>query len=165
MAKNTGLLDNSCDVLASSCESDTIYITISNCSQNEIKIELNRDWLKTEITNFARYIKRREDYLFTAIRNLIKKINFLELLQQQLNEEITEDEFDNEITNNPDKYTIQVRPIGNKEDILIINNIMNKIGFDLREFSVNEVGELFSINPCHLLEYFQNDPTQANISK
>lgn len=85
----------------------------------------------------------RNDYCIIAIRNLIKKNEFLQLSLQLSEKLISETEFENEIERNPEKYIIQLNKLDNQIHLHIISNILTKIG---TTFNVDEVSELFSID-------------------
>jgi len=85
----------------------------------------------------------RDNYCFIAIKNLIKKNEFLQLSLQLSEKLITEDEFENELENNPDKYLIQMNFLDQPGHIHILSGILNRIG---RTFNTDEVSELFSID-------------------
>lgn len=94
---------------------------------------------------------KREEFLITAVKNLLRKINFSELYQQLTDETISEDEFQAEIDNNPNKYVIETIEELSPEDFQIITELVNKITFDIKEFSVNDIAELFSVEPEKLI--------------
>lgn len=100
----------------------------------------------------------RDHYCFTAIRNLIKKNEFLQLSIQLAENLITEDEFESELENNPEKYVIKLEYFNTPADLHIIGDVLHNIG---KQFTVDEVSELFSIettslnNSLKTLEYKQ----------
>lgn len=85
----------------------------------------------------------RNDYCIVAIRNLLKKNEFLQLSLQLSEKLITESEFETEIDQNPEKYIIQMNNIDDHIHLNVISNILTKIG---KTFNVDEVSELFSID-------------------
>jgi len=85
----------------------------------------------------------REIYSITAIRNLLKKNNFLQLNLDLSNQLLNEEEFNNEIENKPGKYVIEMREIENPQDLFVISDIVNKVG---QQFTIDEVSELFSVD-------------------
>ena len=89
--------------------------------------------------------RHKEVYYIEAIRNYIRKINFIELIDSLNNEEITQEDFDLAIEINPDKYIVTLKEIINHNDLILINDMIKKIGFDLHDFTISEVAELFSI--------------------
>lgn len=90
-----------------------------------------------------RYAALKEELCLVAIKNLFKKAEFLQLSLQLSENLITEDEFENEISVNPEKYVIDIKESENPEYIEIIKNIIIKIG---KVFTIDEVSELFSID-------------------
>lgn len=102
--------------------------------------------MKDMLFSFGENLLKKENYYITAVRNLIKKTNFLELYQQLLEKQITEAEFNHEIENKSIKYVINVKELQDPQDLKIIIDIVKKVGFDLKDFSLNEIDELFSVN-------------------
>lgn len=85
----------------------------------------------------------RNDYCIIAIKNLIKKNEFLQLSLQLSEKLIDENEFESEIKQNPDKYIIQINNIDDSIHLSVISNILTRIG---KTFNIDEVSELFSID-------------------
>ncbi len=113
-------------------------------------IIFDADVFKAGILSFG-FAQKRENYLITALRNYIRKVNFSELNDSLCNGDITEDQFEKELDKNEDKYVITLRDISKTEDARIIVELVEKIGFDLREFSSSEVAEMFSVKESKLL--------------
>lgn len=105
------------------------------------------DTVKIKINN---NLSKKEEYYIIAIKNLLKKINTFELLMQLNDNLISEKEYLNEINNHQEKYIISLRKSIGKRDLVIIAEIAKKL--DL-EFTIDEVGEMFSIDPlfCKLI--------------
>ena len=59
-----------------------------------------------------------------------------------------------------DKYAITLRNISSPADVLIIADLVDKIGYDLREFSTSEVAEMFSVKENQLLSHIISLRTQ-----
>ena len=98
-------------------------------------------------------IQLKEDYLFTLINNLLKKNEFLQLTIELLENQISEEEFEEEIENNSDKYLIETFELITTSDLNIITNILKRIG---KSFSIDEVAELFSIEPQSLNRHIKS---------
>lgn len=95
--------------------------------------------------------QRSETLLIEAVKNFIRKINILELNESLNDEEITEEEFDAEILINANKYVITLNNITSQDDAILIGELVQKIGFDLRDLTTNEVSELFSVKENQLV--------------
>ena len=96
------------------------------------------------ISNFFSYIKHqtiKEELYITAINNLNKKNEFLQLSTQLDNEIITNEEFDNELELNEGRYLIKINNDFNEEHFRFITEILPKLD---RPFSSDEVSEMFS---------------------
>ncbi len=101
---------------------------------------------KKKINSFYEYSCNREienKLLYRIIKNLIKKTSFIQLSLQLTEDQITEDEFDMEIENNPEEYIIDLQYLDENINLFSINNIIKKIG---KGFSIDEVSEMFAID-------------------
>lgn len=133
-------LKKSYEELTGPIESEKILITIHT---DRAKMEsLQR--IIDEVTLFQ---NKKAEYCIKAIRNLIIKNNFLELTIKLSEDQITENEYSYEIKSNPDKYIIDVGFLEDPNDLIVINEIVKRIGL---EFSVDEVADLFSLDPNDL---------------
>ncbi|MCB0724185.1 MAG: hypothetical protein KDC73_05745 [Ignavibacteriae bacterium] len=103
------------------------------------------------------YMQRREALCFTAVNNLLRQINFLELNQSLLQEEISDEEFDKEIELNSDKYVIPLNPINDNDDFDIIEFFLHNIDPNIKDFTVNEAAELFSLDPNSMIHQISRE--------
>ena len=87
--------------------------------------------------------QKRDNYCVLAINNLIKKNEFLQLNLQFAENQITEDEYEQELETNTDRYIINLDNTLEPNDINVIGNILHSIG---RKFNTDEVAEMFSID-------------------
>ncbi len=85
----------------------------------------------------------REKLYITAISNLIKKINFLELNILLTEEQITEEEYEKELIENGSDYVIDISD--NIDDEETFKEILNTLPKNLK-LSTYEVGNMFGIN-------------------
>jgi len=99
------------------------------------------------------YSKKSEYFLLKATKNLIRKWNFIELNESLEDDEITEEEFGEILEKDAEKYTITLRDIESSSDVLIIADIIDKIGYTLRDFTTDEVSELFSVKENQLVNH------------
>lgn len=127
-------------------QSDEITFTLTtNESNNESKLKA-----------FSRAIElnqREKDFCIVAIKNLLKKNRYSELSLDLAEEVITEEEFDQEIDRNPQKYTIDINYLESKMEAKIIANIVSKISENL---TVDEVSEIFSVDSDDLEKKLSN---------
>ena len=101
------------------------------------------DYLIAQV-NFRNHISEiKEGYCFTAINNLVKKTEYLQLSLQLAENLISEDEFEAELESFPEKYVIKLNDIESPAHLHIIGGLLGKLG---RQFTVDEVSELFSID-------------------
>ena len=108
-------------------------------SEDQIKRHVSKLFMLSEVTSI------KQDLYVTALNNLLKKNNFLELHQQLLNNEITDEEFDSLLNDNPLKYTIQMNKSISTLEKNVIVQIISQIESDIKEFSISDIEELFSI--------------------
>jgi hypothetical protein len=97
------------------------------------------------------YAQKNESLLIGAIRNFIRKMNFDELNESLRDAEITIEQYQKELRENKDKYAITLYDVTDKEEVLHIIRLMNRIGHDLREFTTSEVAEMFSVKESQLV--------------
>ncbi len=127
-------------------EHENIWTFSIENPHNQFSFKFPERTFRTKYFTVLSNLTRTEDYYVTAIRNLLKKTNFLELYQQLLEDQISQESFHKELAESSNKYVVDIHPLANKEDINIIIGIVNRIGYELREFSGNEIDELFSTN-------------------
>lgn len=108
-------------------------------SEDQIKRHISKLFMLSEITSI------KQDLYIIAIKNLLKKANFLELNQELLNNEISDEEFDDLLINDSFKYTIQMNKSLTAIEKILIAQIISQIGTDIKEFSISDIEELFSI--------------------
>ena len=79
------------------------------------------------------------------MRNLYRRLDFIELNQSLESEEITEEEFDRELETNEANYLIPA-PEGKPtmQQIIQISDIIRKLGRE-KKISVDEVSDMFSL--------------------
>lgn len=97
------------------------------------------------------HLKRNEELLVNALRNMLRKSNFDELNEALENEEISEQQFNDELNNNRDKYAITLKGIERSADIINVLDISERISLNLRQLTLSEVSEIFSIRENDLL--------------
>lgn len=112
-------------------------------SENEDRIYITIDTTKPQLRRFVDFYQKKEFYYTKALKNLIVQNNFLELALQLEEGQISEDEYDEEIDNHPEKYVVNVNYLDNSDDISIIMDIIKRIGIN---FTIDEVADLFSID-------------------
>ncbi len=124
--------------------SEDFYVTVH--TPNQIALMDKKNLLKLG-NKFIFKNEIKENLYITALRNYHKTNNFLKLLNNLSEKLITEEEFGNELNENEDKYVVHANEEVDLHKLKIISEIVQKIGID---FSVDEVSELFSIDPIKL---------------
>jgi len=115
--------------------------------ENTVEFKLDQNNIASffeRINNFNNYHHYCQHYSVIAIRNLIKKNEYLQLHLQLSQNLIDEKEFEDEVKHNEEKYLIRLSPLKNSNEIHIISDIVKKVGVDM---SIDDVGEIFSIDP------------------
>lgn len=102
---------------------------------------------KTSIHSWVKeYLSEEKEELYLrALRNLYRKLDFIDLTQSLESEEITEDEFNHELEVNEGNYLIPA-PEGKPtvQQIIQISDIIRKLGRE-KKISVDEVSDIFSL--------------------
>ncbi len=87
-------------------------------------------------------------YLLKALKNEIRKNNFHQLTYQNITKQVTDEEFEEAIEKNPDRYVLRPKEeIRDKDDVLIISEITEEIRplFEDCEVTHDEVAHMFDI--------------------
>lgn len=105
-------------------------------SKGDAKIH---SWVKDYLS------EEKEELYIRALRNLYRKLDFMELNQSLDMSDITEEEYDNELETHEDKYLIPA-PTGapSLQQIIQITDILKRLGRE-KNISVDEVSEMFSL--------------------
>lgn len=90
----------------------------------------------------------KEELYIKAIKNLMKKNEFLQLLIQMLQEQISEEEYEEELLKNREKYFIELKAIESPEYFNVIVNICKKFKSSI---AVDEISEIFGIKQGDLI--------------
>jgi len=110
---------------------------------NEEVFRSSKQAIRDTFSYFSESQKLKDQLYITGINNLIKKNNLLQQTIQLAEGFITEEEFEQEIDQNPDQFIISIREPHGLEELIVLKNIVKKIG---KNFSVDEVSEIFSIS-------------------
>lgn len=116
-------------------------------AREELKFELTK-----ENSDLPEKILVKEDLLFQCITNLIRKSNFLKLYIKLTEDQISDEEFENEIEENPHEYVIDLKPIDSGLHFQLLVEILQK--FPKKNISLDEFAEIFSISPSSIQESF-----------
>ena len=109
-----------------------------------------RLWVKEYLS------ENKEELYLRALRNLYRKLDFIELNQLLEMEDITVEEYDKELETNEDKYLIPA-PEGQPtvQQIIQITDIIKRLGREKKK-SVDEVSEMFSLEMDKAMTVLQN---------
>lgn len=117
-----------------------VFATNKSNQINLISGELNPD-----LENIFQLLQEndfKENFYVKAIQNLKKQKEYVNLMYQVSNDLISEEEFNNELEENENKYLIKLDQELNNTSFKIISKIISRIGDDVTD---DEVSELFSI--------------------
>lgn len=109
--------------------------------------------IKNHLINFQRFINKERLYI-TAISNLYKKVDYLQLTMQLDNELITEVEFDYELDTFENRYLISSNDNFKSDDFELAVSIANNV--NQREFTSDELAEMFSIPMEHVNKFLHD---------
>lgn len=139
---------------------DSFYFAIQ--SKNEFNI------IKGELTEYTENIfqilqenQEKEFFYIKAIKNLIKQKEFLNLQYQVSNELISDEEFNNELDLNEDKYLISINDKLTTRKLKTLSNIIENLN---EKFSEDDISELFSIR-THKIESLIKSFNKENESR
>ncbi len=136
--------DNSLDYLKKKGKFYKLIIDENTPNQQMFRFDdRNIDEFKQRIVYYDKQNNLKEEFYLKGINNLIKKNNLLQLSLQLADNLITEEEFEDEINNNSEKYIISVQHVTSVNQLYILKDIVKKIG---KEFSVDEITEMFSLS-------------------
>ncbi|WP_010572133.1 hypothetical protein [Leptospira kmetyi] len=129
-------------------EIPTKRVTIdTNEKGNIVKFEIN----ESDYSNMLALLNNKlgdmaylDSIKTLAIKNLIKKTNFLKLMSEVDRNIISDEEFENEIQENEEKYFIDLNKKISERDIHIIGKIIRDLAMDLDS---DLVEEMFSLTP------------------
>lgn len=119
-------------------ESDEITFSIQFTSK-----DLRR--LNYQVRALEYFINKRDSLKNRAIQNLFKIKRTLELTNNLANGDIDEDEFNEEIKDNPNRYVIELSSQVSTQDINIITEIISNCNLQ-DEITIDEASEMFSID-------------------
>ena len=98
--------------------------------------------------------EEKENLYLQALRNLYRKIDFIELSQALESEVISEEEFDRELEENEDRYLIPSPTAApTVQQVIQVAEIIKKLGRE--KCSVDEVSEVFSLDMDKAMDVLQ----------
>jgi len=112
---------------------------------NRIFIEI--ETTEPQLRKFVGLYQKKEFLYINALKNLIVQKNFLDIALQLEEGHITEEEYNNEIDNYPEKYVVSSDYLVESEDIALIKDIIKKMGLQL---TIDEISEIFSLDTDEL---------------
>ena len=98
--------------------------------------------------NIINYSLVKEKLYLKAIDNLMKKNEFLQLMVELLQNQITEEEYEKELFGNREKYFIDLQAIESPDDYNAIISICKNLKSSI---TVDEISEIFGIQQSGIL--------------
>lgn len=113
-------------------------------------------------TNSHVWVKRylseeKEELYLQALRNLYRKIDFIELSQSLDSEDITEEEFDKELEEHEDRYLIpspSAEPT--VQQVIQVADIVKRLGRE-KISTVDDISEVFSLDMDKAMKVLQTN--------
>ncbi len=130
--------------------SKQFLITLKD-SKNTFEIKFSDDMVSLlgDLSLRYNYFVAKEKYYIIAIKNLIKKNEFLQLSLQVADKLVTEEEYEKELKENEDKYLISLNRVDNPFDIDVVCDIVKQVN---ASFTIDEVAEIFSLDANWLFQ-------------
>lgn len=114
---------------------------------HEVSVEFK---IRSSDVNSMINVGRLKEYIYQeAIKNLMKKTKFLQLYIQLIERQISEIEYEKELTQNTDKYVIDIKDINPGLDTTALLLVLKSLPYN---FTVDEVTEVFGVKSQSLLE-------------
>lgn len=104
--------------------------------------------ISPKVEYFLNIYQAKEDLYIKAITNLMKKTEFLQLLIQMLQDQISEEEYEQELMKNREKYFIELKAIESPNYYNAIINICKNLKGSI---TVDEISEIFGIKQGDLI--------------
>lgn len=127
-----------------------LYVPTNTNNKGEVEFTLKttKEKISNFIVDFNEMIyseKRHKELCCILINNLFKKTSFLQLTIRLLENQISEEEYENEITSHPEKYVIDINKyFDDSRDLKILFDIVKNIKHSL---TLDEAAEIFSLDP------------------
>lgn len=116
---------------------NVVYHRISHEESFTFKFQVSEE---PELT----FHSKREELYLRAISNLLKKTDFLKLYIEVVSGQITDEEYEAELTNNSENYFVEINPITSSFEYFSLIDILRK--FPKRHLSVDDFSDLFGIS-------------------
>lgn len=117
-------------------------------TKKEIVFQLSYNQL---LGKFQKFEFSHEKGFRIIIQNLFRKNRYLELENELLREEISEEEFEKILLNEPEKYIINLRDEVSENERLFFISLAKNLSEEFDELSRDEIAHLFSINPNNFI--------------
>ena len=106
-----------------------------------------------DLAHFTNIFALKDYFKDTAIINLLKKTKFLQLYIRLIENQITEEEYEQEIEENSDDFYINLKAIQSDLDYIALTSVLQKLP---KKLSVDDVSEIFGIQQESLFNRILN---------
>jgi hypothetical protein len=104
-------------------------------------------------------LNEKEALYISAIENLLKQKEYLNLFYQASQNLISNEEFNEELDKNESKYLIKIQDKINLSHFKLIQDIINKLKFELSE---DDLSEIFAVNHNAIFNLLENKKRNEN---
>lgn len=123
-------------------ENNDSQIVFQKIADHSSSIKIKLKFSQTQ--ELPSFFERKERIYLKAIGNLIKKNDFLKLYIEMLSDQISEEEYEDELEKNGDHYFIELKPISSHFEYFSLIDIMHK--FPKKSCSVDDFNDIFGIS-------------------
>ena len=136
----------------------TTYEALPVIPDNSLTIDPKQNFYefkvrKIDVHNFINIVNVKEVLYSDAITNLMKKSKFLQLYIQLIEEQISEDEYDKELNENPANYFINMKEVKSNLEYAALFQVMQNLPKDI---TLDEVSEIFGIKTHSMIQQHVN---------
>lgn len=132
----------------------TTYEALPVIPDNSLTIDPKQNFYefkvrKIDVHNFINIVNVKEVLYSDAITNLMKKSKFLQLYIQLIEEQISEDEYEKELNENPANYFINMKEVKSNLEYAALFQVMQNLPKDI---TLDEVSEIFGIKTHSMIQ-------------
>lgn len=109
--------------------------------------------------SLADTFRMQKEFLIKAYHNKDTIINYLKLYNSLIENEITDDDFDKEINDNPKNYFVYINRKINVVEMEALSELVKELGEDL---SIQDVSETFSVDLSNIINYVNASKSLPN---
>jgi len=104
---------------------------------------------RTDVHSYLNVTNIKEMFYSEAINNLLKKSKFLQLYIQLIEEQITDEEYEQELNENSSEYFINMKEINSNIEFSALFSVLQNLRKDL---AADDISEIFGIKTQSLMK-------------